>query len=399
MSTTPFDRRRLQQPCEGRQLGRRAGEVVLTASVTTATVSLVQPRGGRWGWVGCWCAAAIVTVAAVDASAATAAGQSADGELIDVGGGRRMYLECHGQGGPTVVFESGYPNDGTVWSRGGVFEAVAGFTRVCVYDRPGTLFEDQLSRSDAAPQPRTALDVVTDLHALLQAAGEPGPYVFVAHSIGGLFVRLYASTYPDEVSGMVLVDSSSEDQVDRLKQIIPPELFDSFVLASQNPPADAIAAYPQLERILIEESSNQVRAAMAQQPMRPMPLVVLTRGMPASAEAELPPGISADALDDVWEQLQRQLAQLVPGARQVIATDSGHYIWLSQPELVIDATRAVVDAVRRGETQLGPGGLADTGSASWVLVAVASTLTALGVALRAISPSPTADGRRRTTCI
>jgi pimeloyl-ACP methyl ester carboxylesterase len=170
-------------------------------------------------------------------------------------------------------------------------------------------------------------------------------------------------------------------------------LVDSFVLAAQNPPADAIAAYPQIERILIEESSNQVRAAMA---MRPMPLVVLTRGM-ASPETELPPGIPADALDDIWQQLQRQLAQLVPGARQVIATNSGHYIWLSQPELVIDATRAVVDAVRRGETQLGPGELADTGSPSWVLVAVASTLTALGLALRAISPSPTAERRRRTT--
>ena len=124
-----------------------------------------------------------------------------------------------------------------------------------------------------------------------------------------------------------------------------------------------------------------------------MPFVVLTRGM-ASAEAELPPGISADALDDVWQQLLRQLE---PGARQVIATNSGHYIQLSQPELVIDATRAVVDAVRRGEAQLGPGELAATGSPSWVLVAVASTLTALGLALRAISPSPTAQGRRRTT--
>ena len=81
-----------------------------------------------------------------------------------------------------------------------------------------------------------------------------------------------------------------------------------------------------------------MRTAMAQQPMRPMPLVVLTRGMPAGAEAALPPGFPAEALDDVWQQLQRQLAQLVPGARQVIATNSGHYIQLSQPELVIDAT-------------------------------------------------------------
>jgi pimeloyl-ACP methyl ester carboxylesterase len=373
-----------------------AVEIVLTCVVHTGTLSLVQAGGGRWGWVARWCAAAIATVAVVGAFPAMAVAQSADGELIDVGGGRRMYLECHGEGGPTVVFESGYPNDGMVWSAGGVFEAVAGFTRACVYDRPGTLFDEHLARSDAAPQPRTALDVVTDLHALLHAAGEPGPYVFVAHSIGGLFVRLYASTYPGDVAGMVLVDSSSEDQVDRFKQVIPPGLIDSFVFAPQNPPADLMAANPQIERILIEESANQVRTAMAQQPMRPMPLVVLTRGMPSSAEPGLPPGFPTDAYDDVWMQLQRQLAELVPGARQVIATNSGHYIQVSQPDLVIDATRAVVDAVRRGETQLGPGELADTGSPSWILVAVASTLTALGVALRIIASSSPANGRRRT---
>ena len=80
--------------------------------------------------------ATVALVTVVTSSTATA--QSDGGELFDVGGGRRMYLECRGEGGPTVVFESGYPNDGTVWSTEGVFEAVAGFTRACVYDRPGT---------------------------------------------------------------------------------------------------------------------------------------------------------------------------------------------------------------------------------------------------------------------
>ena len=116
-----------------------------------------------------------------------------------------------------------------------------------------------------------------------------------------------------------------------------------------------------------------------------MPLVVLTRGNPASAEGVFPPGLSAEELDVVWYQLQRQLAQLVPGARQIIAANSGHYIQLDRPQLVIDATRAVVDAVRNGETRLGPAELADTGIRSWLLVAIASTLTALGLALRAIA--------------
>ena len=139
--------------------------------------------------------------------------------MFDVGGGRRMYLECHGRGGPTVVFESGYPNDGTVWSLAGVFEGGRRLHPRLRLRPPGTMGDEHRSRSDATTQPRTAGDVVTDLHALLQAAGETGPYVLVAHSIGGLFVRLYASTYPDEVAGMVLVDASSEDQVERLTQI------------------------------------------------------------------------------------------------------------------------------------------------------------------------------------
>ena len=95
-----------------------------------------------------------------------------------------------------------------------VLPGVAEFTRVCAYDRPGTYAsigeDDFVSRSDPIAQPRTAPEVVADLHALLQAAEIPGPYVLAAHSLGGLFARLYASTYPDEVVGLVLVDAYSE---------------------------------------------------------------------------------------------------------------------------------------------------------------------------------------------
>jgi pimeloyl-ACP methyl ester carboxylesterase len=90
--------------------------------------------------------------------------------------------------------------------------ALARFTRVCAYDRPGTIGVDPLdrSRSDPVAQPSTAQDAVADLHALLRAAQVPDPYVLAGHSLGGLFVRLYAATYPDEVAGLVLVDATSE---------------------------------------------------------------------------------------------------------------------------------------------------------------------------------------------
>ena len=135
--------------------------------------------------------------------------------LVDIGGGRKMYLECHGAGSPTVVLVSGLRGSADDWSIAGkpeptVYAGVATFTRVCAYDRPGTPVGEQASRSDPAPQPATAGDAVADLHALLRAAHEAGPYVLVGHSYGGLIVRLIASDHPEDISGLVLVDALSE---------------------------------------------------------------------------------------------------------------------------------------------------------------------------------------------
>jgi pimeloyl-ACP methyl ester carboxylesterase len=131
---------------------------------------------------------------------------------LTLGGGRRLYIECRGTGSPVVVLEAGYRSSARIWSedlhqsgapRPMVLAGVAAFTRVCAYDRPGTvaLLNDNVrqSRSDPVAMPRTALDAVADLHALLRAAGVPGSYVFAGHSLGGLLVRLYASTYPRDV--------------------------------------------------------------------------------------------------------------------------------------------------------------------------------------------------------
>jgi hypothetical protein len=114
---------------------------------------------------------------------------------------RKIYLECSGSDSPTVILESGYRNDTDIWSAelepgmSPVFPQVAKFTRVCAYDRPGTFLDpDQLGRSTPVPMPRTARDLVSDLHALLQTARVPGPYVFAGHWFGGIFAGLYAST-------------------------------------------------------------------------------------------------------------------------------------------------------------------------------------------------------------
>src|SRR5271169_4243038 len=104
---------------------------------------------------------------------------------IDSGNGRKLFLECHGKGSSTVILESGLRTRGDNWSREDllskpgipVLPEVAKFARVCTYDRPGTTFNPgEVSRSDPAPMPRTALNVARDLHALLRAAHVPGPY-------------------------------------------------------------------------------------------------------------------------------------------------------------------------------------------------------------------------------
>jgi pimeloyl-ACP methyl ester carboxylesterase len=249
-------------------------------------------------------------------------------------GGRRLFLRCTGHRSPTVVFEGGLTHD---WLA--LQNQLSGFTRVCSYDRPG----GPRSRSDPAPFPRTARDFVADLHALLRAARVPGPYVLAGHSNSGLFSLLYASTYPRQVAGLVLIDAVHPAYHKRtlamLKPLVPPEVWEATR-------QEAMAVMPRLvdpEGIDIWTSERQTRKALRHSPLRPMPLVVLTRGHPDG-----PGGPFVEQEERLWRQLQRELAQLVPGSRHLI-TQSGHDIQLEQPELVLDAIRDVVRAVRAGD--------------------------------------------------
>ena len=148
-----------------------------------------------------------------------------------------------------MILVAGYRASGRYWTddllhpdapRTMVLPGVAQFTRVCTYDRPGTVAtigEEILpSRSDAIAQPRTTPEAVAELHALLQAAAIPGPYVLAAHSLGGFIARLYAATYPDEVIGLVLVDAYSE----RLETLMPPERWAALVRLTRRSGSDTV---------------------------------------------------------------------------------------------------------------------------------------------------------------
>jgi len=282
--------------------------------------------------------------------AAATAQSAATGDFnggVDVGG-RKIHLECKGAGAPAVILISGYRNNAEIWTvepgpgLTPVFTAVAQFTRACAYDRPGTLLDaDHLSRSDRVPMPRTAEAITTELHAMLDPAGIKGPYVLAAHSLGGLFAWLYTATYPEDVAGLVLVDAWQEDLV----AVLGPAQWAAYVdLATPAPPG--LDSYADLEFVEFEAASERMREALKSVPLWPVPLYVISRGKPAQIPPGAPTAFSPNAFEAAWREGQRRLAALRPDARHQIAVEIGHYIQIEQPVLVVEAIRAVVDAVR-----------------------------------------------------
>jgi len=347
-------------------------------------VSDALPFGGLWYdrpfnfvikisiWFGARVFLLLVSfVSLIHTGAADAVANGDSGQLVDIGGGRKVYLQCRGSGSPTVLLISGEAGAATAWTMADpakpaptVFNEVMKFTRVCAYDRPGTLVDvapdkTKPSRSDPVPQPTTSQDAVQDLHALLHAAGERGPYVLVGHSFGGLVARLYASAYPKEVTGMVLVDPASEAFQAALVRL---KAYDTWKATRTGGrlslTGDQLAQYPELERLDYDWSFAQLRAAS---PLRTMPLVLLSSDHsiqkaldPLIAAGKLPRGIPTDfgsTVDKAWKEGQDHDAKLVPNARHIMKTDSSHNIQLEQPRMVVDAIRQVVEAVRDGSRQ------------------------------------------------
>jgi len=291
----------------------------------------------------------------------------APGQLVDVGG-YKLHINCIGEGSPTVILEAGLGDFSLLWAY--VQPEVARFTRVCSYDRAG------YGWSEPSPYPRTANMMVEELHTLLVNANVQGPYVLVGHSLGGVLVRGYAHNYPDEVVGMVLVDSAHEEQFIRYPESVlktSQDMAGTFrmfallsstgvlALAPQNIPNrglpdDVLAQYRAIlattgyfETHLAElnalEGSYAEVLATHKTSFENLPLIVLSRGL--SDATPLLTEIENQQLWEVWQEMQSELAALSSEAKQIIAEQSGHHIQLDQPDLVIDAIRDVLDAMRK----------------------------------------------------
>jgi pimeloyl-ACP methyl ester carboxylesterase len=253
---------------------------------------------------------------------------SGPGRLVDIGGGRSLYLYCVGSGSPTIVLEAGFGGNSGAWRA--VQPQLGRTTRTCAYDRAG------LGSSLPMPGVHDAADEIRDLERLLDHARLPPPYVLVGHSYGGLLVRLFAKAHPDETAGVVLVDSMGRNQDQRLLPIWraqPRRVRRRVPKPTGKPVEDGV-------NILAGEA-----LAAGVTSLGDTPLAVISRGQTDETTGDLPPNVRR-AADHLWTRMQDELTALSPDHLHVVALRSGHLVPIEQPDVVVRATQAVVRAAR-----------------------------------------------------
>lgn len=299
--------------------------------------------------------------------------------LVDVGHGRRMNLYCLGTGSPTVILDAGMGDSTISWAL--VQPRLAEHTRVCSYDRAGLGF------SDGSPLPSTASNIAADLHALLQAANVAPPYVLVGHSAAGMYIRVYADRYPEEVVGMVSVEGSHEDQsvrgwaigapgqkakwdafLDEYESCIgaaqrglvqgtpeyakcvgdPDPRFSAAINAAQARYASTVrwqGAVASERRAIFYASAEQARKTRRH--FGDMPIIVLTHSPYPKSKDETQQERNERTL--LWESLHLDVAAMSTRGVNLIVPNSGHYIQYDHPQVVIDAVDQAVAIAREGD--------------------------------------------------
>jgi pimeloyl-ACP methyl ester carboxylesterase len=273
------------------------------------------------------------------------------GRLVSVGD-HQLHLLSKGTGSPMVVIETGAGGGSRFWWA--VQDKIAEFTSVCTYDRSGFAW------SEPAPSSQTIEDRAHALHRLLGNAGICGPYLLVAHSYGGLIVRSFARNYPEQVAGLVLVDTPDEST------IFAPEVLAFYAKVKFMNRAIAnvsrfgtlrvLQKWVELDRFglwlqraaeyqaLCDELASILEAPVAMRSPEPagilgaLPVAVITHGQPF-------PGPFA-ILEKYWSQGQAHLAGLSSNSWLTVASESNHMIQIDEPELVVSAVHRVYLAAR-----------------------------------------------------
>jgi pimeloyl-ACP methyl ester carboxylesterase len=288
------------------------------------------------------------------------------GDLVDVGG-HRLHLYCTGKGSPTVVFEAGAGDFSFDWSL--VQTSLAQVTHVCSYDRAGYAW------SEPGPTPRTIRQTVAELNSLLRNAHLAAPYVLVGHSLGGLYVRAYASEHPAEVAGVVLIEAASEDnpimlngQVQLLRSMsrgrtIPPVQMGAIAKASGgtvsqpqasaatlSSPYDKLPADVQRIRVWAMQAPDYGAARSSEFDYLPEELAELhaqrARGFGSLGDLPIVILTRKDAPSDHAAR-QRDLLSLSRNSKQEIAATADHHVQLADPGAVLRAVNDVLRTVRQ----------------------------------------------------
>lgn len=296
------------------------------------------------------------------------------GRMVDVGGYKLHMIE-KGKGVPTVILEAGYAGNCLGWSL--VQSEVAKFTKVISYDRAG------YGWSDGSPLARSNENIVQELLAMLENAGISAPYILVGHSRGGLNVRLFAQKYPNEVAGVILVDTRNENQSGQYPESFFDQGYTYYIFLKS-----CMAGYlgynrlflnlPKIKKDFLEHikkypdtvqnmfSSQVVTAkfkiAMAQEELyhnqncyqlrlmggslHDIPLTVITAGKP------FPGTCLSDDVNTYWQYYQKELVSKSSQGKQIIAEHSGHDIPYDQPEIIVQAVREMVEEVQGDDLKI-----------------------------------------------
>ncbi|MGO9777724.1 MAG: alpha/beta hydrolase [Terracidiphilus sp.] len=276
--------------------------------------------------------------------------------------GHRMHITCTGSGSPTIVLESGLGNDSLTW--GGVQPVLSITTRVCSYDRAG------FGWSDALPAPRDADHIAAELHELLLQAKVTGPIVLMGHSIAGIYMRDYATRYPENIVGIVFEDGSTplQDENPVMKALNskapPPWVLELLAkpamsigiprlmgMCSQSIKGfDARAAKLQAEDIchshlspMFDELNSVNRSGQEtvhSGPYGTIPILIISED-----PAKMAAGSSTDAAN-VWTQMQEDLKKLSTRSRRIIAKGSTHYIHIDRYELIEKEVPLFIEQIR-----------------------------------------------------
>lgn len=222
-----------------------------------------------------------------------------------------------------VVFENGLGGRMDWWKK--VLPEISNDTTTFAYNRPG------YGNSDPVSTPRDGLHIVDELRVLLHSKGIKPPYILVGHSLGGLYMQLFARRYPAEVSALILVDSTHPRQLEGEGALEKQSFLVRCLLGA------LVTGTAEDELDLLPQTGKQVLALPT---LSNKPVFVLSASKPLEEKSK--------AADDANEK-RKDIARLYPGAQQVWV-DSGHAIPLEKPESVV---AAIHQALRRGQSQKG----------------------------------------------